>query len=99
VREFVRADQGFTAELWNEEFNGVPIEVVVNGQNAKDAALIQEENNALRNQRTTLLTLIRGKVEEWEEQSCRTINIADIDSLRDKVQAGKQLLSEIERTG
>lgn len=50
VREFVREGQGFTAELWNEEFNGVPIEVVVNGQNAKDAAAIQEENNSLRNQ-------------------------------------------------
>lgn len=50
VREFVRVGQGFTAELWNEEFNGVPIELIVNGQNAKDAALVQEENNSLRNQ-------------------------------------------------
>jgi hypothetical protein len=50
VREFVRQGQSFTAELWNEEFNGVPIEVVVNGQNARDAAAIQEENNSLRNQ-------------------------------------------------
>jgi hypothetical protein len=49
VREFVREGQSFTAELWNEEFNGVPIEVIINGQIAKDAALIQEENNALRN--------------------------------------------------
>lgn len=30
VREFVRANQNFTAELWNEEFNGVPIVVRVN---------------------------------------------------------------------
>lgn len=50
IREFARVGQGFTATLWSEEFNGIPIEVIVNGQNAKDASLIQEENNSLRNQ-------------------------------------------------
>ena len=49
VREFVRAGQSFTAQLWNEEFNGVNIEIVIEGQTAKDAALVQEENNTLRN--------------------------------------------------
>lgn len=49
IQEFVRANQGFTATLWNEEFNGVPIEVIVNGQNAQDATAIQKENNSLRN--------------------------------------------------
>lgn len=48
VREFVRVNRSFTATLWNEEFNGVPIEVVVNGQTAQDATAIQEENNTLR---------------------------------------------------
>lgn len=38
VREFVRAGEGFTATLWNEEFHGVPIEVVVNGKHANAAA-------------------------------------------------------------
>lgn len=53
MREFVRAGRGFTAELWNEEFNGVQIEVVVNGQNAADASLVNEENNRLRVELTT----------------------------------------------
>lgn len=48
VREFVREGKGFTAQLWNEEFNGVPIEIVVNGQNANDAAEISDENTAYR---------------------------------------------------
>jgi hypothetical protein len=48
VREFVRAGEGFTATLWGEGFHGVPIEVSINNQNAKDAALIQEENNDYR---------------------------------------------------
>ena len=48
VREFVRVGEGFTAQLWNEEFYGVNIEVVVNGQNAKDAALVSDENTAYR---------------------------------------------------
>lgn len=50
VREFVRAGVGFTAELWNEEFHGALIEVVVNGQNAQDAARVSDENNGYRNQ-------------------------------------------------
>lgn len=29
VREFVKDGEGFTATLWNEEFNGVAIEVVI----------------------------------------------------------------------
>lgn len=48
VREFVRASEGFTAQLYNEEFSGVPIEVVVNGKNANDAALVAHENTAYR---------------------------------------------------
>lgn len=64
VREFVREGQSFTAELWNEEFNGVPIEVVVNGQNAKDAAAVQEENNSLRNQISTARASAIGEATE-----------------------------------
>ncbi len=48
VQQFVTVGSGFTATLWSEQFNGVPIEVVVNGKNAQDATLIQEENNSLR---------------------------------------------------
>lgn len=54
VREFVRAGRGFTATLWNEEFNGVKVEFVVNGQNANDAALVNEENNRFRNELAAL---------------------------------------------
>lgn len=48
VRAFATAGEGFTATLWGEDFNGVPIEVIVNGQNAQDAAAISEENTRLR---------------------------------------------------
>lgn len=48
MRAFVKASEGFTATLWGDEFNGIPIEVVVNGKNAQDASAIQDENNAFR---------------------------------------------------
>ncbi len=48
VRAFAQIEEGFTATLWGNEFNGISVEFVINGQNAKDAALVQEENNALR---------------------------------------------------
>lgn len=48
VREFVKDGEGFTAQLWNEEFYGVPIEMIVNGKNANDAALVSDENTAYR---------------------------------------------------
>ena len=72
VREFVRAGEGFTATLWGEEFNGVPIEIVVNGQNAKDASAIQEENNDYRNQLSELRAtqaeaVEKAKRDTWEK--------------------------------
>ena len=64
----MRARQGFTARLCNEEFQGVNIEFIVEGQTSRDAALIQEENNALRNQISELNAELdasaRGIVEE-----------------------------------
>lgn len=48
VREFVKADEGVTAQLWGDGFNGVSIEVVVNGKNANDATEVSEENQRLR---------------------------------------------------
>jgi hypothetical protein len=51
VRAFVEAGVSFTATLWSgdiEKLNGVPIEVRVSGEVARDAARISEENTALR---------------------------------------------------
>lgn len=48
VREFAKAGESFTATLWGDEFNGVPIEVLVNGQGAVDATALSEENTGYR---------------------------------------------------
>lgn len=50
VRAFALAGRSFTATLWGDDFNGLPIEVVVDSQPARDAEAIQQENNALRRQ-------------------------------------------------
>jgi len=48
VRFFALAEHSFTAELSGLEFKGLPIEVIINGQNAQDAARLSAENNRLR---------------------------------------------------
>lgn len=48
VRAFVRADESFTATLWGDDFSGVPIEVRVRGEVARDAMRVSEENTRLR---------------------------------------------------
>ena len=50
VKAFAQCGESFTATLWGGEFNGLPIEVVINGKNATDAAAINEENTSLRAQ-------------------------------------------------
>lgn len=63
MREFVNAGEGFTAQLWGDEFIGVSIEVVVNGKNANDAALVSDENNRLRVQSRKLREALRETAE------------------------------------
>jgi len=48
IEAFESADESFTATLWGRGFDGCPIEVRIRSKEAQDAALIQEENNALR---------------------------------------------------
>ncbi len=48
VREFVRAGTSFTAELYGDGFSGVPLEILINSEQAQASKLIQDENNALR---------------------------------------------------
>jgi hypothetical protein len=50
VKAFAQCGESFTATLWGGEFNGLPIEVVINGKNATDAAAISDENTSLRAQ-------------------------------------------------
>jgi len=48
LREFVREGRSFTAELYGDGMGGVPVEFRVSGQVAMTAALVNDENNALR---------------------------------------------------
>lgn len=48
VRAFVEAGESFTAELIGTAIKQTAIEVRINGQDAKDAAAVGEENTALR---------------------------------------------------
>ena len=48
ILAFVAADRSFTATLWGNGLNGVPIELRIHNQAAIDAQLVTEENNALR---------------------------------------------------
>lgn len=94
VREFVRAGTGFTAQLYNEEFSGVPIEVVVNSKNANDAALVSDENTAYR-VRIEELENVRDALvaacQEWYRLDCMK-GLAP--KLRNKV---KRLASNLSR--
>lgn len=83
VREFVRMRQSFTAQLWNEEFNGINIEIVVEGQTANDAALVQEENNSLRNQLSMM-----------DERALITAKEVCVPSLSDAIKEVERLYDE-----
>ena len=48
VREFARAGVSFTATLWGDGFDGLPIAVEVNGAASRAAYELNEENNRLR---------------------------------------------------
>ena len=48
VREFVREGRSFTATLWGDGLGGIPIEIRINSQPARDADEVGEENIALR---------------------------------------------------
>jgi hypothetical protein len=90
VREFVRARQGFTAQLWNEEFNGVSIEVVVEGQAAQDAALVQAENNSLRNQ----LSMMDERAISAAKEIVASVSLPDaisvVEEMRDEWQQERE---------
>ena len=48
VKAFVLAGEGFTATLWSPDFNGVALEVIVNGDAGRSAVALGEQNNQLR---------------------------------------------------
>lgn len=48
VRAFAKAGVSFTAELWGEEFNGLPVAVHFNSRSARFAQLLSNENTTLR---------------------------------------------------
>jgi hypothetical protein len=48
VRAFVEAGEGFTAQLWGPGLDGLPIEVLVNGAQARSMAALSEENTTFR---------------------------------------------------
>lgn len=57
VQAFAVAGEGFTAQLWGPEFSGLPIEVLVNGQGARSAAALSEENTTFRSTLSKILDL------------------------------------------
>lgn len=48
VREAALAEQSFTAELWGEEFDGLPIEVRIRGVEATTSKALNDQNAQLR---------------------------------------------------
>jgi hypothetical protein len=48
VKAFAERVESFTATLWGQSFNGLPIEVYIAGKPALDAAAVSEENTSLR---------------------------------------------------
>ena len=48
VRAFARAGMSFTATLWGDGFNGLPLAVEVNGATATVAYELSEQNTMLR---------------------------------------------------
>ena len=100
VREFAKAGESFTAELFGDGFSALPIEVTVNGQAAKDAALIQAENNELRHKIATLEVGRAVHSEDWrlarDPEGCCQLSstdgtatlVADVDRALVTAQAG-----------
>lgn len=68
VREFAKSGRSFTAQLWDEEFNGLPIEVIIDGQNANAAVAVTEENNRLRVELESLRSEANRAVEVVERK-------------------------------
>jgi hypothetical protein len=50
VREFAKAGVSFTATLWGDKFNGLPVHVEINGAVAGSAHALNEENSHLRSE-------------------------------------------------
>lgn len=48
IREFAKADQSFTAELWSAEFAGLPVGIHFNCRSARTSQRVSEENTDLR---------------------------------------------------
>lgn len=89
VREFAKRGEGFTATLWSEEFNGVPIEVGVNTARANVAAEISDENTSLRQQ----VKELQGELLEHGAELGRADN--DIVGLRQQLTAAKDEVGKV----
>jgi len=48
VKHFAAAGVSFTAELWGDDFNGLPVAVHFNSRGARSAQRLSEENTTLR---------------------------------------------------
>lgn len=94
VRAFARAGVSFTAELYGDDFHGLPIEVRINGEEAQAAAKIQDENNLLRHN-LHVATQAREAAEGRLENAPWKASYVDMRNQRD---AAVAKLAEAERT-
>lgn len=64
VRAFVLAGVSFTAFLYGDGMDGVPIEVRVGGEVPETAALLSEENCTLRSALSRVMDIASGALDE-----------------------------------
>src|SRR5688572_5902717 len=77
--EFVREGKSFTAELYGLGLHGTPVEFRVAGQVAKDAALVQDENNALRwklHEAEAQVAALKAAMSKQDEEICQILGKA-----------------------
>jgi hypothetical protein len=66
VREFAKVGVSFTAELYGDGFQGVPLVVSINNAEAQAAQQVQDQNNNLR----SALSRIADTARETLEEAC-----------------------------
>jgi hypothetical protein len=59
VQAFAAQQRSFTAQLWGKDSDGLPLEIVINGQQSQDAVTVSDENTELR----VTITALRQQVE------------------------------------
>lgn len=94
VRAFVLAGEGFTAQLWSQEFNGVPVEFSIHSKTADSHAEMSEENTRLRAE----LFAYSQRESQWNESKLMQSNQAWFDEAKKVNARVVELEAELEKT-